>query len=169
MKSCLSIRLSPLPVSATKDWRRSSAQLLCSWGLLLTLAACSNSIDRPPVDLQLYQQWQLQPGDTIAGRSVTGGLGDISIQLDGNPVYAPFDGKVDPTKANCVLFSSADVPGYLFRFCGLTAPKLGDIRQGDPIGSGNHLEFAALRKQSDGRWAMVEPAKSILERTLRKP
>jgi hypothetical protein len=140
------------------------------WLLGWLLVGCSSQATTPPlVDIQLYQQWQLQPGDTIAGRSVTGGLGDISIQLDGNPVYAPFDGKVDPTQANCVLFSSADVPGYLFRFCGLTAPKLGDIRQGDPIGSGNHLEFATLRKQSDGRWAMVEPAKSILERILRKP
>ncbi|MBW4520437.1 MAG: M23 family metallopeptidase [Scytolyngbya sp. HA4215-MV1] len=138
--------------------------------VVVLLTGCSSQASNPPiVDIQLYQQWQLQPGDTIAGRSVTGGLGDISIELDGNAVYAPFDGKVDPTKANCVLFSSPDVPGYLFRFCGLTAPKLGDVLQGDPIGTGNHLEFAALRKQSDGRWAMVEPAKSILERTLRKP
>jgi hypothetical protein len=150
------------------------AEMVRIWSLaivlLLGLSGCFFAPKPPtPVEIDLYQQWQLQPGDTIAGRTVTGGLGDISIALDGKPIYAPFDGRVQPTTANCILFSSADLPGYLFRLCGLSAPKLGTVSQGEAIGSGKHLEFAALRKQADGRWAIVEPSKRILERSLQQP
>lgn len=138
--------------------------------LLFILTGCNTSSNDPtPVEIDLYQQWQLQPGDTIAGRTVTGGLGDVSINLAGKSIYAPFDGRIQPTKANCHVFSSAEVPGYMFRLCGISPRKHGDLNQGEEIGSGEHLEFAALRKQADGKWAIVEPSRDILERTLQKP
>jgi hypothetical protein len=101
---------------------------------------------------------------------VAGSLGDISIQLDGAKVYAPFDGLVQPNNVGeCVIFSSPDVPAYLFRLCGMSRPRLGEIKQGRAIGSANYLQFAALRRQPDGKWAMVEPASDILQRTLTQP
>lgn len=137
---------------------------------ILLLTGCTRPSDsEPPLEIRLYQSWELQPGDTIAGRSVIGGLGDISIALDGNPVYAPFDGRAQRDTRNCVIFSSADVPAYLFRLCGLSDPSLGRLNQGDVIGRGTTLQFAALRKQPNGTWAIVEPSKRMLERTLKKP
>ena len=135
-------------------------------GLLLT--GCG----RPPekvIDIQLFQQWQLQPGDLIAGRRLLGGLGDLSIELKGKPIYAPFNGKVQPTtKGGCVVFSSPEVPAYWFRLCGLDHPKTGALQKGEEIGSGDSLQFAALRKQPNGKWAIVEPSQAILERTLKQ-
>ena len=121
------------------------------------------------LDIQLYQTWELQPGDSIGDRRIVGGLGDISIALDGNSVYAPFDGRTQIDKHRCLIFSSPDVPAYLFRLCGLNNPQPRAVNQGDVLGSGDLLQFAALRKQPNGTWAIVEPAKAILERTLKKP
>lgn len=135
---------------------------------LLGLGACSKAPAPPPLEVRLYQKWELQPGDEIAGRAVLGGLGDISIDLEGNAVYAPFAGRTQLDTRQCVIFSSPDVPAYLFRLCGLNQPRLGELKQGEAIGSGNLLYFAALRKQPNGTWAVVEPAKAILERTLTK-
>ncbi len=135
--------------------------------ILLFMSGCASQLSNPsPIDLQLFQKWELQPGDTIAGHKVTGGLGDISITLNGSAAYAPFDGDAQIDKRGCVIFSTAEIPAYKFRLCGLNSPKLGTLRQGDAIGNGDTLQFAALRKQPDGKWAIVEPAKSILERTL---
>lgn len=121
-----------------------------------------------PLSIKLYQSWELQPGDTIADRKVLGGLGDISIALDGNQVYAPFDGRAQLDNRRCLIFSSPDVPAYLFRLCGLKEPHLGEVSEGEAIGKGDLLLFAALRKQPNGTWAIVEPAKAILERMLKK-
>lgn len=136
--------------------------------VLLTTACTSFSSPEESVrTLQIQQAWELQPGDTIAGHRVAGSLGDVSIDLNGDKVYAPFDGRVQPnTIEGCIVFSSAEVPAYLFRLCGVRHPKLGEIKQGDAIGSANYLQFAALRRQPDGKWAMVEPASDILQRTL---
>ncbi len=121
--------------------------------------------------IQLQQAWELQPGDYLAGRRIGGSLGDISIELDGNRVFAPFAGRVQPDAEieGCVIFSSADVPAYLFRLCGLRNPRLGNLQQGDAIGTGDYLHFAALRRQPDGTWAMVEPSSNILESILIEP
>jgi hypothetical protein len=139
-------------------------------GLVLSVVAagCSNFSTKPSVRVvQIQQAWELQPGETIAGHRVAGSLGDISIQLDGAKVYAPFDGLVQPNDAKgCVIFSSPEVPAYLFRLCGIRQPRLGEIQKGQSIGSANYLQFAALRRQPDGKWAMVEPASDILQRTL---
>jgi hypothetical protein len=126
----------------------------------------SKSSNIAAVNVRLYQQWELQPGDTIGGRQVLGGLGDISIDLNGGNAYAPFAGTTQLDQRRCVLFSSPQVPAYLLRLCGLPNPNLGELHQGDIIGSGDALEFATLRKQANGTWAIVEPAKSLLEKVL---
>lgn len=121
----------------------------------------------PALELQLLQRWQLQPGDTLGGYSILGGLGDISIALKGQSVYAPFDGKTQWDTRKCIIFSSPDVPAYLFRLCGLSQPHLGLIGQGEAIGTADILQFATLRKQADNRWAMVEPSRDIVQRALK--
>lgn len=136
--------------------------------LLLPLGCSRAPTNEPTLNIKLYQSWELQPGDSVGDRAVLGGLGDITIALDDKPVYAPFDGRTQFDKRKCLIFSSPDVPAYLFRLCGLNEPRLGAVNQGDAIGKGNLLQFAALRKQPNGTWAIVEPAKAILERTLKK-
>jgi hypothetical protein len=120
----------------------------------------------PTRSIKIQQSWQLQPGDSIGNYQIVAGLGDISIELDGGKVYAPFDGRVQPNVRSCVLFSSPDVPAYLFRLCGLKQPRLGQVKQGDAIGSGQYLHFATLRKLPEGTWTIVEPSRSMLERLL---
>jgi hypothetical protein len=140
--------------------------------VLLTGACSSSSPDPGPRNITLHQKWALQPGDRLAGYSVQSGLGDITVDLQGNRVFMPFDGQVQPAEGNadqCVILSSPDVPAYLFRLCGLRQVKLGDLAQGDPIGSGNTVAFATLRRQADGTWAMVEPAKELLAQFLDRP
>lgn len=119
--------------------------------------------------IQVEQTWQLQPGDAIGDYRIAAGLGDISIELAGGKVYAPFEGRVQPNVPDCVLFSSPEVPAYLFRLCGLRQPRLGPVKQGQTIGSGQYLHFAALRKLPEGTWTIVEPSRSILERLLKPP
>jgi hypothetical protein len=114
----------------------------------------------------VQQTWSLQPGQQIAGYQIRGGLGDVSIDMDGRDVHAPFDGQVQPHQDQCVVFSSAEVPAYLLRMCGLQSPQLGDVQQGDVIGTAELLNFAALRRQPDGTWALIEPSTSLIERSL---
>ncbi|NJL85000.1 MAG: hypothetical protein HC886_01925 [Leptolyngbyaceae cyanobacterium SM1_1_3] len=138
-------------------------------GGLLLIAGCGRLATPPARQVSIHQNWALQPGSEVAGYHVSGGLGDISIELKGKAARAPFNGKVQPSTAECVMFSSPEVPAYLFRFCGLHNIQLGEIEAGHKIGSGETLQFAALRKQPDGTWALVEPAVDILERTVSTP
>jgi hypothetical protein len=139
--------------------------------LVLLRLGCTRqqATETPLQKIQLAQNWELQPGREIAGYQVAGGLGDISIVLNGKTAIAPFSGSIQPYQGGCVLFSSDEVPAYLFRLCGLKQPQVGDVQQGDSLGSGDYLQFAALRKQPNGTWAFVEPSRSILERTLKQP
>lgn len=147
-----------------------SARLVFLGMTLVFLGGCNAQKSTvPAIDVQLYQKWELQSGDKIAGYAVTGGLGDISIALNGGSVYAPFSGEAKIDKRGCVFFSTPNIPAYLFRLCGLTSPKLGRLQQGEVIAKGTTLQFAALRKQPSGTWAVVEPAKDIVERTLKAP
>lgn len=133
----------------------------------LFCAGCNSSSTAETRTIQIQQNWELQPGKTVGGHRIAGGLGDITIDMGGDRVFAPFDGLVQPNDLEgCYLFSSPDVPAYLFRLCGLNNPKVGQVKQGESIGSANYLEFATMRRQPDGKWAMVEPASDILERTL---
>lgn len=135
-------------------------------GLLMSCQHSSTSTHG--IQLKLYQQWQLQPGDRVQGYQVVAGLGDISIALNGQSVYAPFDGRTQQDLHQCLIFSSPDVPAYLFRLCGLANLRLGSCSQGEALGNGALLHFATLRKQPDGTWAIVEPSKPIIERLLSK-
>ncbi len=123
----------------------------------------------PPRTINLSQQWSLQPGDTIANFKIASSLGDISVAVGGKTVRAPFDGTVQLNKAGCILYSTQQVPAYLFRLCGIHNPRLGKLRQGDVIGTADYLQFATLRKQPDGKWAFVETSKDILEKILKQP
>jgi hypothetical protein len=137
--------------------------------LLNTACSASHSTEMPRA-VQIQQAWQLQPGDVIGEHLVVAGLGDISIELKGGSAYAPFDGLVQPLQPDvktCVVFSSPEVPAYLFRLCGLKNLRLGAVKLGEVVGTGDYLHFATLRKQTDGTWAMVEPARDILGRILR--
>lgn len=132
------------------------------------LVSCQQA-EPPRIDLRLYQTWQLQPGDTLGGFVVVGSLGDISIDLHGDAVYAPFRGLAQLDKRNCLIFSTPDVPAYLFRLCGLSNPQLGNRNMGDVLGHASIVHIATLRKQPEGTWAIVEPSKPTLERFLAKP
>lgn len=141
--------------------------------LLSGLWSCSSPRANPgPRNVTLSQKWALQPGDRLAGYQVQSGLGDITLDIQGKRVFMPFDGQIQPAEGKtdlCVILSSPDVPAYLFRLCGLRQVKLGDLAQGDPIGNGDNVSFATLRRQADGTWAMVEPAKEMIEQFLERP
>ncbi len=141
-------------------------------GLLLTLAlgfgGCQGTTLPTPRQVKVQQSWELQPGTMVAGFRIAASLGDISIDMAGSPVRAPFGGEVElaAISPDCVFFSSAEVPAYLFRYCGLRRPRLGSVKPGQPIGSAEVLHFATLRRQPDGTWAIVEPSSTVLERSL---
>lgn len=147
------------------------------WGLLLFIGGgalgCSQAnLDTPTRKVTLYQDWALQPGDQLGGYRVQSGLGDVAIDLRGHKLFMPFDGQVQPEDGNarlCVILSSPDVPAYLFRLCGVRQPRLGDRNQGEAIGRGNIVAFATMRRQADGTWAMVEPAKELMAQFLQAP
>lgn len=141
--------------------------VLATGTILLAIAGCTpQPVTEQPLDVQLYQNWELQPGDVVAGYRVTGGLGDISITLKDNSIYAPYEGRLQPNKAGCVVFSSADVPNYLLRLCGVKNPRFGSRQAGEAIGTAKTLQFALLNKRSDGQWALVEPSKQMLQQML---
>jgi hypothetical protein len=150
------------------------AFLLVRGGILVAMVSGALSLRHwwsqltPPeiYKLKVEQTWELEAGQRVADYLITGGLGDVSIALKGGAVYAPFNGEVRPLKNGCVVFSSSEVPAYLFRFCGVDRPLLGKVNMGNTIASADYLQFATLRKQPDGDWAIVEPSREILEQVL---
>ncbi len=140
---------------------------LISGGWLV--GGCANLMRPPvqPLSIDIQQNWQLQPGQVVAGYPVLGGVGDISIELNNGTVYAPFDGTIQPNGDVCVAFTSPEVPAYLLRLCGLRHPTVGDVREGQPIGRADTVQIAALRRLPDGKWTMVEPSSRVLERALK--
>jgi len=162
MTNMLAIDLSTRP-----RLNRWSPQCLLLWMSALLLSSCAGQSAPQPRNITLQQQWTLNPGDEIAGREVTGSLGDISLHLDGKQVSAPFDGEVEiNAESSCTLYSTAEIPAYLFRLCGLNNVSYGSIKAGKAIGRGDYLSFATLRRQPDGTWIIVEPAKDVLEKAL---
>ncbi|MEO1620532.1 MAG: hypothetical protein AAFU53_05800 [Cyanobacteria bacterium J06632_3] len=138
----------------------------CIIGIFL-LGGCAAHSAPQTRNITLQQQWTLNPGDEIAGNLVSGSLGDISLHLDGKKVVAPFDGELELSEIDrCALYSTPEIPAYLFRLCGLDKVNYGDIHAGRPIGRGSYLSFATLRRQPDGTWIIVEPAKGVLEKAL---
>jgi len=137
--------------------------------LLMGLGSCSLSQAQvPPRNIPIHQGWALQPGSEVGGFKVVGSLGDVSIDLAGGKVKAPFNGEVQPTQNDCIAFSSPEIPAYLFRMCGVNRVRFGSVEAGQVIGRGDVLQFAAMRRQPDGTWAMVEPAVDVLERIVGK-
>jgi hypothetical protein len=118
--------------------------------------------------IAVQQSWELQPGDTVAGHLITGGLGDISVKLNHPRLRAPFSGEVSLAAegAQCIYFSTPDIPAYLFRYCGVRQPRLGRVDSGQMMGKGDQIHFTTLRRQPDGTWAVVEPSSQVLEKTL---
>lgn len=142
---------------------------LSQWALLLGLAvsSCQTATIPPKRVINIHQEWELEPGDLIGEHLVVGSLGDISIQLKRQPLRAPFLGELEPsTIEQCVIYSTPEVPAYLFRFCGLRRPRFGHVDAGQIIGSGSYIQFATLRRQPDGTWIIVEPSTGILERAI---
>lgn len=136
---------------------------------LLLVQSCQ---EPPPVEsrkLNIEQNWALKPGQYVAGHLISGGLGDVSVEVQGSSLVAPFTGLLQPHQTDCAVFSSPEVPAYLLRICGLQKPQLGPCQVGTHIGTGKTVHFAALRKQPTGQWAIVEPASDILERMLSTP
>ena len=135
--------------------------------LALLISGCTQSESANVREVPIQQAWQLEPGQQIGEHRVAGGLGDISIEMRGDRIYAPFDGELQPNNVpNCYVFSSPEVPAYIFRLCGLERPRLGAVAQGSAMGSADFLGFATLRRQPDGHWTMVEPASDVLQRLL---
>ncbi len=154
-----------MPVTALMLVR--GAAVLGAIAIGLTLYHWSVQQNLPPSrQVKIQQTWELEPGQRVGDYRVVGGLGDISIDLQGNKVWAPFAGDVYPLNKNCVLFSSPEVPAYLLRLCGVQQVNFGAVSQGGRIAKSQILHFATLRKQPDGSWAIVEPSREVLERVL---
>lgn len=139
--------------------------------LMIGLVGCSALAPAVPRQIVLKQTWEIESGDRVAGLIVTGSLGDISVQMRGARLRAPFDGQVELASQgyHCIYFSAAEVPAYLFRYCGVKWPRLGSIQTGAVMGRGRIVHFATLRRQPDGAWALVEPSDRVLERSLNQP
>lgn len=159
-----------MPLVSSHNQRRRLGLTIGVLALLGASLGCGRSPQSvEPRTLDIQQQWQLQPGTEVAGYLISGGLGDISVELAGAAVYAPFAGEVQPLNDTCFIYSSPDVPAYVFRLCGLNRVQVGEVIQGGVIGRGEQLQFAALRKQPEGQWAMVEPSRTMLEQMLAEP
>ncbi|MEM9978963.1 MAG: hypothetical protein AAF808_15155 [Cyanobacteria bacterium P01_D01_bin.2] len=134
------------------------------WGsLLMLLTACQSA---PPRRIAVQQGWELQVGHQVGDYSISSGLGDITLELGGDAIHMPFEGKLQPMANGCVALTSSEVPAYLFRLCGIHRPAEGVRPQGHTIGRAEQLVFAALRKQPDGTWTLVEPATDLIEQFL---
>ena len=148
--------------------RRGLFFLFGAIALSTSLTSCSGQSEPSPKVITLKQQWVLNPGDRIAGSLVSGSLGDISLSLEkGTQIRAPFDGTLEPSELEgCDFYSTPEIPAYLFRLCGLSKVPYGEVRAGRSLGKGNHISFATIRKQPDGTWIIVEPARGVLEKAI---
>lgn len=158
----------PHPAQATTIRRSQKLGGLLLSGVLL-ISCQPSTTTLTPRTLAVAQHWELAPGNLVAGYRISGGLGDVSIEVKGRPLYAPFPGILHPHQDNCAIFSSPEVPAYLLRFCDIQKPQFGDLQQGQRMGISQTLQFAALRKQPTGEWTIVEPAQEILEQILTDP
>ena len=134
-------------------------------GLLSLLVACQSGTPTPR-SITIQQTWELQVGNRVGDYRISSGLGDITLDLGGDPVKMPFTGKTQPMDDHCIAVTSPEVPAYLFRLCGISRPNLGQRSQGHTIGRAERLVFAAFRKEPDGTWALIEPVTELIEQFL---
>lgn len=153
-----------------RPWQRLGGLLAISLLLGPNLSSCRDEAIAAPRSIAVDQTWELNLGNVVEGFRVVAGLGDVTIQLRGARVRAPFDGEVQLAAdgPGCIFFASPEVPAYLFRFCGLTRPQTGEVEAGDSMGRAQYLHFATLRRQPEGTWTIVEPSTSVLERSLQR-
>jgi len=141
-------------------------------GLMLApvLSSCREEAIAAPRSIAVDQAWELSLGNVVEGFRVVAGLGDVTMHLRGARVRAPFNGEVQLSAdgPDCIFFASPEVPAYLFRFCGINRPRVGQVDEGDAMGRAQYLHFATLRRQPEGTWAIVEPSTSVLERSLQR-
>lgn len=127
--------------------------------------AANGSIER----LRIYDpqaRW-LQRGAHIEGGELLAGLGFIALKPDSKKVYAPFNGKTTAGEAGCVNFSTADIPNYKFRLCGIDRPKIQKVQKGDLIGSSDLLLLCTLLTvDSQHTWRIVEPSSVVIQGLL---
>ncbi|MGD1853609.1 MAG: hypothetical protein ACFB2W_05095 [Leptolyngbyaceae cyanobacterium] len=139
----------------------------CGVGAVLAILLTACQQGAPPVrNITVQQTWELQIGNRVGDYRISSGLGDITLELEGNPVYMPFDGKLQPIDDTCLALTSPEVPAYLFRLCGISRPRVGQRQQGNTIGRAQQLVFATFRKEPDGTWALVEPATALMAKFL---
>ena len=151
-------------------WRRWLGLLVMSVMLGPTLSSCREDAIAAPRSIAVDQTWELNLGNNIEGFRVVAGLGDVTMQLQGARVRAPFDGEVQLSAdgPDCIFFASPEVPAYLFRFCGINRPQAGEVEAGDSMGRAQYLHFATLRRQPEGTWTIVEPSTQVLEQSLQR-
>ena len=156
---------------ARKYWVRRGFLVPLLGALWMTGTACQQAPAGPTRKIVLQQTWELNSGDLVSGHLITGGLGDITVNLNHASIRAPFAGKAELAAegAQCIYFSTPDIPAYLFRYCGVKNPKVGPLSPGEVMGRGRQIHFATLRRQPDGTWAIVEPSNQVLEKTLSAP
>lgn len=138
------------------------------WGPMLT--SCREDAIASSRSVAVEQTWELSLGNAIEGFRIVAGLGDVTISLRGARVRAPFDGEVQLSadSPDCLFFASPEVPAYLFRFCGINQPRVGEVKAGDSMGRAQYLHFATMRRQPEGTWTIVEPSTNVLERSLQR-
>ena len=135
-------------------------------GVLLALLASCPAGPPPPRTITIQQTWELQVGHQVGDYRISSGLGDITLELEGNPVRMPFDGRVQSMDEHCIALTSPEVPAYLFRLCGISRPKLGQQLQGHTVGRAQQLGFATFLKEPDGTWTLIEPATDLIAQFL---
>ncbi len=98
---------------AGERWRarpryRQLALLLLGLGVAMGGSSCRDRAVAQTRQVTIQQTWELELGDAVGGFQVVAGLGDISIDMRGAKVRAPFTGEVEPaaTASGCVFFSS---------------------------------------------------------------
>ena len=74
---------------------------------LLLLTACQST---PPRSIAIQQSWELQIGHQVGDYSISSGLGDITLELGGDAIHMPFDGRLQPMENGCVALTSSEVP-----------------------------------------------------------
>ena len=133
-------------------------------------------------EIELAKTWEARAGETVGKHQIVGGLGDVTVRVGGN-ITAPASGWIDSdfvlisegsmskSTNDCVVFSSAQIPAYLLKLCGLSRRHDGAIARGSVLGRTDaylHVALLSFRKNADGegRWMYVSPSTDLVERML---